>query len=80
MANKSTGKKVASTAGRVLGSSSGSLLQRSLAASALAQTGGSKTTGKAMEAKASGALQSPKTNSTTKALAGSLVSQSKKSR
>ncbi|RJX30875.1 MAG: hypothetical protein C4516_09030 [Oxalobacter sp.] len=78
MANKSTGKKVSSTAGRVLGSSSASQLQRSLAGSALAQSGTSKVTSKSMETKASGALQSPKASSTTKALAGSLVSQSKK--
>lgn len=80
MANKSTGSKVGSAAGRVLGNSNASALQRSLAASALAQTGTSKTTGKAMETKASSALQSSKTNATTKALAGSLVSQSRKSR
>lgn len=77
MANKSTGGKVASTAGRVLGSSNATALQRSLAGSALAQTGTSKTTSKAMETKASSVLQSTK-NATAKTLAGSLVSQSKR--
>lgn len=80
MANKSTGTKVASTAGRVLNSSSSSAIQRSLAGSVLAQTGNSKLTGKAMEAKASAALQSAKSSPTTKSLAGSAVAQSKKSR
>lgn len=78
MTSKSTGSKVASKAGSVLGNSSASALQRSLAGSALAQTGTAKTTSKAMETKASAALQSSRTNYTTKGLAGSLVSQSKK--
>ena len=78
MANKSTGNKVASTAGSVLGKSSSSAIQRSLAGSVLSQTGNSKVTGKIIEAKASGALQSAKSSSITKALAGSAVSQSKK--
>ncbi len=78
MTKKSTGSKVASTAGRVLGSPSASKLQRSLAGGALAQTGNSKVTSKPMETKASRALQSTNTNSTTKTLAASLVSQSKK--
>ncbi|MBW9334786.1 hypothetical protein FEE59_14820 [Herbaspirillum sp. RU 5E] len=80
MANKSTGKNVASTAARVLGSSSSSAIQRSLAGSVLSQTGSSKVTGKVMEAKASNALLSDKSSSITKTLAASAVSQSKKSR
>ena len=78
MGKKSTGSKVASTAGRVLGNSSSSPVQLSLAGSALAQTGTSKTTSKAMETKASGVLQDPRTGGISKALAGSLISQSKK--
>jgi hypothetical protein len=80
MANKSTSKNVASTAARALGSSSSSVIQRSLAGSVLSQAGNSKVTGKAMEAKASNALLSTKANSTTKTLAASALSQSKKNR
>jgi len=79
MGGKSTGGKVASSAGRTLGSANGSALQKSLAGSALSQAGGTnRTTSKPMEAKASAALQSGKSAANTKALAGSLVSQSKK--
>jgi hypothetical protein len=77
MAGKSTGGKVASSAGRTLGNANASGLQRSLAGSALAQSGTNKTTSKPMEAKAAAALQNSSSASTTKALAGSLVSQSK---
>jgi len=80
MPSKSTGKKVASTAARTLNSTSSSALQRSLAASVLAQTGNTKVTGKAMETKASSALHNSNSDPVTKSLAGSLVSQSKKSR
>lgn len=78
MSGKSTGGKVASSAGRTLGNPSASALQRSLAGSALAQAGTNKTTSKTMETKASAALQNGKSAATTKQLAGSLVSQSKK--
>ena len=61
-----------------LGSASASTLQKSLAGSALAQSGSNKTTSKPMEAKASAGLQNSNAASATKALAGSLVSQSKK--
>jgi glycosyltransferase A (GT-A) superfamily protein (DUF2064 family) len=78
MGGKSTGGKVASSAGRTLGNSNASALQRSLAGSALAQAGTNKTTSKAMETKASAALQNGNSGTTTKQLAASLVSQSKK--
>lgn len=78
MATKSTGSKVASTAGRTLGSAGASQIQKSLAGSALAQAGTSKVTSKTMETKASAALQNNRSSADTKALAGSLVSQSKK--
>ncbi|MCC7713405.1 hypothetical protein [Janthinobacterium lividum] len=78
MSTKSTGSKVASTVGRSLANPNASTLQRRLAGSALAQSGTTKVTGKVMEGKASAALQSGKSSPTTKALAGSLVSQSKK--
>jgi hypothetical protein len=78
MATKSTGGKIASTAGRTLGNPNASQIQRSLAGSALAQAGTSKVTSKAMETKASAALQSQTSSGTTKALAGSGVAQSRK--
>jgi hypothetical protein len=78
MAGKSTGGKVASTAARTLGNPNASQIQKSLAGSALAQAGTSKVTSKAMETKASAALQSQKSSTTTKTLAASVVSQSKK--
>lgn len=78
MGGKSTGARVASAAGRTLGSVNASALQKSLAGSALAQSGTTKTTSKPMEAKASAALQNGNSAAATKALAGSLVSQSKK--
>jgi len=80
MAGKSTGGKVASTAGRTLANPNASAIQRSLAGSALAQVGTDKTTGKAMEAKASAALHNPNASATTKQLAGSVTSQSIKKR
>lgn len=81
MANsKQTSPRVATTAAKSLSSKTASPLQKSLAGSALAQSGTGKQTGKAMEAKASQAVQSGNTNATTKTLAGSLVSQSNKRR
>ncbi|GJI93622.1 hypothetical protein RugamoR57_03400 [Duganella caerulea] len=80
MAGKSTGGKVASTAGRTLGNANASALQRSLAGSALAQAGTAKVTGKAMEAKASAALKNANASAVTKQLAGSVTSQSIKKR
>lgn len=78
MTGKVTGSKVASLAGRTLGNSNGSKIQKSLAGSALAQTGNAKTTSKAIETQASAALQRSTSSATTKSLAGSVVSQSKK--
>jgi hypothetical protein len=78
MAGKSTGGKVASAAARTLSNPNASQIQKSLAGSALAQAGTSKVTSKAMETKASAALQSQTSSATTKALAASVVSQSKK--
>ncbi|MES2350544.1 MAG: hypothetical protein V4641_23485 [Pseudomonadota bacterium] len=78
MAGKSTGGKVATTAGRTLGNPNASALQRSLAGSALSQSGTGKVTSKAMETKASSALKNPNASGTTKQLAGSVTSQSRK--
>jgi len=81
MANtKQTSTRVASTAGRTLSNGNTSPLQKSLAASALSQSGTGKQTGKTMETKASQAVRSGTTNATTKTLAASLVSQSNKKR
>lgn len=77
MASKSTGNKVASTAGRTLASPNASKIQHSLAGSALAQSGTAKTTSKAMETKASAALKSGTSSATTRTLAASVVAQSK---
>jgi len=77
---KQTTGKVASLAAKTLSDSSSSALQRSLAASALRQTGNSSQTGKEMEAKASRALNNPRSAKTTKTLAATLVSQSNKKR
>lgn len=73
---KQTGSKISSLAGKTLANANASQIQKSLAGSALAQSGTSKTTSKSIETKASSALHSQKSNSTTKSLAGSVVSQS----
>lgn len=78
MKAKSTGSKVATAAGRALSNPNASAIQRSLAGSALAQTGTSKTTSKPMETKASAALKNPNASANTRQLAGSVTSQAKK--
>lgn len=82
MANnsKQTSSRVASTAGKTLGNSSASALQKSLAGSALRQTGSRAQTGAGVEAKASRALDNPRSSPVTKTLAGTVVSQSNKKR
>lgn len=77
---KQSSGKTATLAGHTLQSNSASAVQKSLAGSALAQSGTGKQTGKAMESIASRALDSQKSNTTTKALAGSVVSQSNQKR
>ena len=77
---KQTSARVASTAGKTLGSPSASALQRSLAGSALRQAGTSAQTGAGIEARASKALDNPRSASVTQTLAGSDVSQSNKKR
>ncbi|MNK70655.1 hypothetical protein D3C87_900850 [compost metagenome] len=78
MTGKATGGKVASIAGRTLGSVTASTLQRSLAGSALAQSRTSKVSSKPMETKASAALKNPNSSTTTRKQAGSVTSQSRK--
>ena len=77
---KQTSSKVASVAGKTLGSSSASDLQKSLAGSALRQAGGPAQTGAKTEDRASRALDNPNSAQVTKTLAGSVVSQSNKGR
>lgn len=77
---KQTSSGVASLAGKTLQSGSASALQRSLAGSALRQSGTSAQTGARMEGKASGALDNSRSADTTKTLAASVVSQSNRSR
>ncbi len=78
--SKRTSPQVASTAGKALGSSSSSALQKSLAGSALRQSGTSAQTGDSTEHKASKALDNARSSSLTKTLAGSVVAQSNKKR
>ena len=82
MANniKQTSPRVASIAGKTLGSGAASDVQKSLAGSALRQSGSGAQTGAAIEQRASRALDNSRSSSVTKALAGSVVSQSNKKR
>lgn len=82
MANntKLTSSRVATVAGKTLGSTSSSGIQKSLAGSALRQAGGPAQTGAKTEDKASRALDSHASSPVTKTLAGSVVSQSNKRR
>lgn len=78
--SKQTSPHVASVAGKALGSSSSSAVQRSLAGSALRQAGSSAQTGTQTESRASRALDNPNSAPVTKTLAGSVVSQSNRRR
>ena len=69
-----------SKAAKTLSDPNASKTAKSLAASALAQTGTPKQTGADMEDKASQVLSSSKYSADTKALAGSVLSQSNKKR
>lgn len=77
---KATSKKVASLAAETLGDKNASKTAKSLAASALSQTGNGKETGATLEDLASRVLDSPKYSAETKQLAGSVLSQSNKKR
>lgn len=77
---KKTSGGVASQAASVLSDPNASATAKSLAASALSQTGNGKQTGAAMEDKASMVLQSSKYSDATKTLAGTVLSQSNKAR
>lgn len=66
---------VASTAGKVLQDPNASALQKSLAASVIAQSRTGKETSPEMATKAAEALQDGRVNDTTLTLAGSVLSQ-----
>lgn len=78
--DKQTSSDIAKQASATLRDPNASAIAKSLAASALAQTSTGKETGKAMETKASQVLQSEKYSESTKAFAGSILSQSNKKR
>jgi len=78
MNKKQTSNTKATLASNTLRNSGASSLQKSLAGSALAQSGTNKQTSKTIETKASAALRSAASSPVTKSLAGTVVSQSKK--
>lgn len=77
---KETSGSIASKAGAVLANPRSSETAKSLAASALSQSGTGRQTGARMEDKASQVLSSGRYSATTKSLAGSVLSQSNKKR
>ncbi|NTE33440.1 hypothetical protein [Agrobacterium tumefaciens] len=77
---KQTSSDIASAAAATLSDPNASAIAKSLAASALAQSGTGKQTGAEMEDKAAKVLASSKYSDETKAFAGSVLSQSNKSR
>lgn len=77
---KETSTRIASLAAEILQNSNASQIQKSLAGSALSQSGSSKQTGATMETKAAKVLSSGKYAEETKELAASVLSQSNKSR
>ncbi len=77
---KKTSDKLATLAAETLSNPNASAIAKSLAASALAQSGTDKQTGAQMEEKAGKALQSGKCSEDTKSLAASVLSQANKER
>lgn len=78
--SKQTSSRVATVAGKTLGSSTASTIQKTLAGSALRQAGNPAQTGARTEDQASRALDSQKSSAVTKTLTGSVVAQSNKKR
>jgi hypothetical protein len=72
---ESTGKKTASTAGKVLHSKTASKDEKSVAASALAQTKTKDVTSKAVASKAGKILHDPKASKEAKLAAASALTQ-----
>lgn len=77
---KKTSSTIASQAAQVLKHPNASAIQKSLAGSALSQSGTSNQTGGEMETTASKVLNSPKYRDQTKTLAASVLSQANKER
>ena len=77
---KQTSNQISSLAAKTLCDKNASKTAKSLAASALAQTGNTKQTGAKLEDRAAIVLQSQKYSSDTKKLAGSVLSQANKKR
>ncbi|WP_269584422.1 hypothetical protein [Roseibium sp. Sym1] len=77
---KVTSSNVASQAAEILRDPTSSAIARKLAGSALAQSGTGKQTGADLEEIASRVLSSDKYSDKTKQLAGSVLSQSNKTR
>lgn len=77
---KKTSDKMATLASETLSNPKASAIAKSLAASALAQSGTDKQTSAEMEEKAGKALQSGKYSEDTKSLAASVLSQANKER
>ena len=77
---KETSSSIASLASEKLRDPNASQIQKSLAASALSQSGNTKQTGAAMETKASNVLSSDKYSQETKTLAASVLAQANKER
>lgn len=75
-----TGGKVSSLAGQVLKNPQASVIQKTLAGSALSQANSKNQTSSKMETVASNVLHSHKYSATTQSLAGSILSQSDKKR
>lgn len=74
--NKKSSKQKSSDAAKILANPSSSEIQKSLAASVLAQSRTNKETSEEMEKIASDVLRSDKYSETTKSLAWSVLSQS----
>jgi hypothetical protein len=73
-----TSPSVATQASHVLNSSSASAVQRSLAGSALSQSGTAKRTSPELASTAAKALESPRSSAQTRDLAGSVLEQRRK--
>ncbi len=76
--SKQTSSDIGSLAGSVLNNTNSSKIQRTLAGSALSQTGTSSQTSGRMEAIAGRVLQSDHYSDVTHSLAASVLAQSKK--
>ena len=80
MNNKTSSQKMATKAAKILSNDTASRIQRSLAASVVAQASTGKQTGAEMETFASMVLQSSKYSETSKTLAASILAQANKER